>query len=69
MITLYSTECPKCKVLKKKLTEMNIDFTVSSDIDYLLSKGIKQAPVLDIDGNFMTFEDAIAWIKERGKDK
>lgn len=30
MITLYVVEnCPKCKVLKQKLTNANINFTVS----------------------------------------
>lgn len=33
MIKLYSTHCPKCKVLTIKLTQKNINFEVIDDID------------------------------------
>ena len=31
-IILYSTGCPKCKILKKKLEDKNIDYVESDDI-------------------------------------
>lgn len=59
---LYSTNCPKCKVLEKKLQLKNIDFEVKDskeDIDYLISLGYESAPVLEVGGTFYKFEDAV----------
>jgi glutaredoxin len=36
MITLYSTGCPKCKVLETKLNNKNIEFNVNTDVDEML---------------------------------
>ena len=33
MPTLYSTGCPKCQVLKKKLDTAGINYTIESDIE------------------------------------
>ena len=62
---LYSTNCPKCKVLEKKLQLKNIDFEIKDskeDIDYLISLGYKSAPMLEVDGAFYKFEDAVKFV-------
>lgn len=64
-ITLYSTGCPKCIVLKKKLTEKNIEYTENNDIETMTSLGIDQVPVLSVDGELLQFADANKWINER----
>lgn len=64
-ITLYSTGCPKCIVLKKKLTEKNIEYTENNDIETMASLGIDQVPVLSVDGELLQFADANKWINER----
>ena len=48
MITLYSTHCPKCIILEKKLREKNIDFEIWDDVDLMLEKGFQEAPYLEI---------------------
>lgn len=48
MITLYSTHCPKCIILEKKLREKNIDFEICDDVDLMLEKGFQEAPYLEI---------------------
>lgn len=63
MVTIYSTGCPRCNVLKTKLTQANIEFVVSEDIDYLIEKGYQTVPVLEVDDNFMDFGAAIEWIR------
>lgn len=63
-ITFYSTNCPKCKILKAKLDEKGIKYTICSDVDTMLKKGFISAPVLEIDGKVITFLEAINWIKE-----
>lgn len=32
MVVVYSTGCPKCQILKKKLEEKDIEFTECSDV-------------------------------------
>lgn len=70
-ITLYSTNCPKCKVVSKKLEMKNIQFdTVEAKgrqdvIDMLAGKGFKSMPVLEVDNNFMDFSTAVKWIGEQ----
>lgn len=64
MITLYTTHCPKCVVLEKKLNSKNIDFKICDDIDYMLSLNIQQAPYLEVDNKLMDFSEAIKWVNE-----
>lgn len=63
-IILYSTHCPKCNVLKRKLSELNIDFDTCTDSDEMIKKGFMSAPMLEVDGVIHDFKSAINWIKE-----
>ena len=65
MNILYSTNCPKCNVLEKKLQSKNIDFEICNDVDLMLSKGIQQAPYLEIDNELMDFTKAVKWVNEK----
>ena len=64
-IILYSTNCPKCKILEKKLTEKNIKFTKNNNVIEMSELGIDQVPVLSIDGEMLSFVEANKWINER----
>ena len=64
-IILYSTNCPKCKILEKKLTEKNIKFTKNNNVVEMSELGIDQVPVLSIDGKMLSFVEANKWINER----
>ena len=64
-VILYSTGCPKCNILKKKLADAKIDYKVVEDVDVMLSKGLKDVPWLEVDGNLMNFADSSKWINER----
>ena len=70
MITLYSTHCPKCRVLEQKMKQQNIEFTVIDDVDSVVEYGtnhnIKSAPILDVDGKAYEFMQALNYIKEIG---
>lgn len=59
---LYSTGCPKCNVLKTKLTQKGVDFELIEDADAMISKGFMSAPMLEVDGNAMDFMDAVKWV-------
>ncbi len=65
MITLYSTNCPKCNVLKQKLQSLNIDFEVSDNIDELINLGFMEAPILKVNDEYLNFSKAVNWIKEQ----
>lgn len=67
MITLYSTGCPKCQVLEKKMLNDGIDFNISDDVNTLIEKGFMTAPILKVDNNYYEFKEAIDWLKNRGK--
>ncbi len=64
-IILYSTGCPKCNILKKKLADAQMEYSVVEDVDVMLSKGLKEVPWLEVDGNLMNFVDSSKWINER----
>lgn len=62
-MTLYTTkDCPRCKVLKMKLDKKNIQYNEVQDIDVLISKGIKQAPILEVDGELLDLSKANTFI-------
>lgn len=65
MPTLYSTGCPKCQVLKKKLDAAGINYTTESDIKIMKDKGFLQVPILEVDGKYMNFTEANKWIGEQ----
>lgn len=66
MIVLYSTDCPRCKVLEKKLGQKNIDFTINKNTDDIMNvankTGFISAPLLEVDGQVMGFEQANQFI-------
>lgn len=61
-IVLYTTFCPKCKVLEKKLQQKDIVYEVVTDIDVMTEKGFMSVPVLEVDGTIMDFKTASDWI-------
>lgn len=64
-IILYSTGCPKCKVLKSKLDSKNLDYEVFSDVDKMIEMGMSEMPMLSVNGDLMNFGNAIKWINSR----
>lgn len=64
MVVLFSTGCPKCRVLEQKLNQKNIDFTLSDNIDEIIEKGFMTAPVLKVDDDYLEFGQAIKWVNQ-----
>lgn len=65
---LYSTHCPKCEVLKKKLNSNGIDFEEVNDIRIMVEMGFMTAPILEVDGKIMNFSEANKWINTKQGD-
>ena len=61
-VIMYSTNCPKCKVLKTKLEDSNIKFTINNNIEQMEKLGIESVPVLSVDGELLDFSQSIKWI-------
>lgn len=62
---LYSTNCPKCNVIEKKLRNKNIEFEKITDFDYdeMRKKGFSFAPILETnDGVLLDYSDANNYI-------
>lgn len=61
-IILYTTGCPKCRVLESKLKSKGIDFDTVTDVEKMISMGIMEAPVLEVGGVSMSFNQALEWV-------
>ncbi len=64
-IILYSSGCPQCRVLKKKLEDKNIQFTLNTNVEQMEKMGFTRVPILEIDGELMDFAAANKWINEQ----
>lgn len=62
---LYSTGCPKCEVLKKKLAEKGIQYTENNSVDEMLKLGIEAVPVLKVNDRLLDFKEAIDWVNKQ----
>ena len=64
-VKLFTTDCPRCKVLEAKLKEKGINYSEHTDLGEMIQLGITSAPYLMIDKDLFDFSDAINWIKEQ----
>ena len=61
-VFLYSTHCPRCNVLEKKLQQKNISYEEINDVEIMEKKGYLSVPVLEVDDKSMNFKQAVDWI-------
>ena len=61
-VVLYSTHCPRCNVLEKKLQQKEVDYDEVNDTSIMEQKGYLSVPVLEVDGKSMNFKEAVDWI-------
>ena len=62
-VILWSTHCPRCKVLEIKLKQHNSEFEENTNVEEMTAKGVKEAPKLEVDGVVMDFKQAVEWLK------
>lgn len=67
-VILYSTHCPKCTVLEKKLEKAGIDFKVCDDEKIMEEYNFQSLPMLQVDTSIMDFGAAIKWVGEYNAD-
>ena len=61
-VILYSTHCPKCKVLETKIKTKNIEYEEINDMKIMKEKGFASMPMLEVDGTIMDFKTAFRYI-------
>jgi len=61
-IILYTTHCPKCRVLETKLQRKQIAYRECTDIEEMKSLGIQSVPQLKVRNELMDFVQANAFI-------
>lgn len=63
-IVFYTIDCPNCKELEARLDAAKIDYVTVTDMSVMEEKGISTAPMLEVDGNLMSFGKAVKWLKQ-----
>lgn len=61
-VVLYTTHCPKCKVLEAKLKMKKVEYNEVTDADLMIEKGFMSAPMLEVDGKIMNYKNAVDWL-------
>lgn len=60
-VIFHTTGCPKCRILKKKLDDAGVSYTVNEDVDKMLEIGMLSAPALSVGGELLDFAAACRW--------
>ena len=68
-VKIYTTGCPRCKILEKKLKDQGVLYEEITDVDKMISLGIDSVPVMVYNGVRYDFVEAIQLINmwEEGK--
>ena len=62
-ILLYTTHCPKCRILEKKLTDKGIEFEKIDDVKTMTDAGIEEAPALELpSGIVLSYYQAVKYV-------
>jgi glutaredoxin len=65
VVVFYTTGCPKCGVLKKKLDAKGIKYEENNSVMEMLALGITQVPVLKVENQLLEFAEANNWINQQ----
>ena len=64
MIKLFTTHCPKCQQLEKRLSAFGIKYEMITDTKTMKEKGILNVPYLEVNGKLMDFATSWKWVNE-----
>lgn len=65
-VTLFTTHCPKCRILETKLKQKQVEYVECDDVQQMKDFGIFSAPILKVDDEIFDFNNAIKWLNSRG---
>ena len=66
MTVLYSNGCRNCQILKLKLDDSNIPYSLFTDENKMIALGLDEVPILEVDGKRMGFVEAIKYVMMYG---
>lgn len=62
-MVLYTTGCPKCRILEKKLADKNVEYDKCEDTAVMAGLGIVAVPVLKTtDGRMLGYFEAVKYV-------
>ena len=61
-LVMYTTHCPQCNVLSKKLKQKNLSFVEVEDVTVMRELQISAVPALQVNGAILNFKEAVSWI-------
>ncbi len=64
-VILFSTGCPKCNILKKKLAEKGVKYDENNSVEDMLSIGITVVPMLKVNDDLLDFSEAVKWLNQQ----
>lgn len=64
-VILFSTGCPRCQVLKSKLSAIGVNYRVETSVDEMTKLGLTEVPALMVNGKLLGFMDAVRWANQQ----
>lgn len=64
-IVMYSTGCPRCQVLRKKLAKLPYTVTIIEGEEGIEALGKTSAPILSVGNQIMEYGEAIKWANKQ----
>ena len=62
-MVLYTTGCPKCRILQKKLSDKGIGFEKCDDREVMSNLGMVSLPMLRLDdGRMLGYFEAVKYV-------
>lgn len=72
-ITLYTTGCPRCKMLAQALDAAKVEYDICNDVDTIMKLGVKFVPVLEVpdpsgglEDKLLDYGAAMTWVRSHG---
>ena len=59
---LYTTGCPLCKTLERKMNQAGLSYTIIDDENDMIKLGFQSVPVLFAEDKYMNFSEAMKYI-------
>lgn len=67
VLTLYSTGCVRCNLVKQMLDMHNVSYQEVNDKQIMIEKDFESAPVLEVDGKVIEdYSLILSWLKNNG---
>ena len=65
---LYTTHCPKCRILEHKLKAAGVAYETCDDISQMTDAGIEEVPALKLpSGAVLSYYQAVKYLNSRQK--